>query len=269
MGSRKNISFDHFNKTIEDLKAVLKKEQQKHHKEMTDLIKELKDDLQEEKNKKSKLTDKVAVMKKQVSFMKSALSKTTVLAEENEQYSRRENLIIKNIKPADHGAKESADDVLDKVKTAIGKLSAEGKVVISAHAIDRAHRVGKRWTSEKYGEQHNVIVRFTSWSERTAVYKARKDSGLVISLDITYARQKLLNEVRDKLITKYTDAEFACSDVNCNLVIKFGVGGFRRFDSWNEASNLCQKFGGVVEGDEDDDEDDEDEESDNEESDEA
>ena len=121
--------------------------------------------------------------------------------------------------------------------------------------------MGKRSITKDLGEQHKVIVRFTSWSERTAVYRARKNSGLAISLDITQARQELLYEVRDKLVSKYSDAEFACSDVNCNLIIKFGVSGFRRFHTWEEASDLCEKFGGELE---DDAAEDEDEESDDE-----
>ena len=135
MGTRKNISVDHFDKTIDDLKETLRNEQRKLYEEMANLIKELKNDLQEEKIKTSKLADKVAVLTKQVSVMKKALSQTSLLAVDNEQYSRRQNLIIKNIQPAGRDEKESAEDCLNKVKAAIGGMD----VVLSAHAIDRAH----------------------------------------------------------------------------------------------------------------------------------
>ena len=99
MGTRKNISFDHFNQTIEDLKRSLKEEQRKHHDDMSNLIRDLKNELIEQKDSNSKLCDKVAMLTKQVSMLKNNLSKTSILAESNAQYSRRNNLIIKNIPP--------------------------------------------------------------------------------------------------------------------------------------------------------------------------
>ena len=64
MGTRKTVSVDHFDKTIDDLKKALKAEQRKNHEEMSNLIKDLKADLQEEKQKNSQLSDKVAMLTK-------------------------------------------------------------------------------------------------------------------------------------------------------------------------------------------------------------
>lgn len=123
-------------------------------------------------------------------------------------------------------------------------------VDVPVHAYDCAHRIGKRKQTEKYVDLHFMIVRFTSCRERSNVYRARKNGNenLVISLDIARPRQTLLNKVRDDLVAKYANAEFAFNDINCNLVIKFGGrGGFRQFASWEDAKDLCSKFGGETE----------------------
>ena len=57
-------------------------------------------------------------------------------------------------------------------------------------AIDRAHRIG-RVTKDKHGKpSQQVIVSFTSFSERTAVYRSRKKAreGVRVRLDLTKKR---------------------------------------------------------------------------------
>ena len=256
--SRKQVTVAYFDQSIEELRNA----QQKNHDELMKLVKNLSKELKDVKSENLKLRDKVAMLTKQVTNLKNTSLKTKSLAESNDQYSRRNNIIIKNIPPVDKADKETGDDCLEKVKVAISEMG----VNLSDCAIDRAHRVGKRSTSPKYGEQHFVIARFTTWRERTLVYKARKDSDLVISLDITKSRQDLLNQVREKLVAKYADAEFAFTDVNCNLVIKF-ASGFKHFQSWEEAKELFQRHGGKTDDEdheeESDDEEDEDDDNDN------
>lgn len=83
MGSRKNISVEHFDKTIQELKNALKEEQRRHHEEMTTLIRYLKDDLQKEKSKGSKLADKLAMLTSQIATLKKTSRNATILAENN------------------------------------------------------------------------------------------------------------------------------------------------------------------------------------------
>ena len=174
------------------------------------------------------------------------------LAERNAQYSKRNNLIIKNIPPPNVNEKETGDICLQKVQTA---LLANG-IDVPDVAFDRAHRIGKRYTSEKYGEQQPMIVRFTSWRERTNVYKQRKsgDVPLVMAVDLTKHRSDLLSETR-KLVDTYANAEFAFADINCNVCIKF-KDSFRIAEDLEHATDLFEKYGG--ENDDEDDEDDED-----------
>ena len=248
----KSVSLDHFNDAIDDLKNA----QKKNHNELMNLVKELTNELKEEKEKNSSLRNKVAMLTRHVSSLMKTVSNVKSLAEDNEQYSRRNNIIIKNIPPADSSEEETGDICLQKVSSAISDMGIE----LPANAIDRAHRVGKPRKTLKYGEQQSVIVRFTSWRDRTLVYRARKDSGLVISLDISKARQDLLYKVRSELVERYPDAVFAFADVNCNLSVKF-ASGFKFFESWDGAKDLFRRYGGIpVEADNNDENDDDEEE---------
>ena len=65
-------------------------------------------------------------------------------SDENEQYSRRSSLRINNIPLPEANKKETSEDVLMKVKEVI----AESATIIPDIALDRAHRVGKAFTTE-------------------------------------------------------------------------------------------------------------------------
>ena len=165
---------------------------------------------------------------------------------------------MKNILPPQPKEKETGDDCLIKVKSA---LSANG-IVVPDEAFDRAHRIGKRQVTEKYGEQQSIIVRFTSWRERARVYRERKtgDTPLVMAVDLTKYRSVLLSDIR-RLIGKYEDAEFVFADVNCNICIKF-KDSFKYVDDIASAKVLCDRFGGAKNEDDVSEDEDEEEETD-------
>ena len=71
--------------------------------------------------------------------------------EENEQYSRRLCLRIKNLKKQEN---ESSEEVLEEIKC----LFSEASINIPDACIDRAHRVSKT--------DDTVIVRFTTFRHR-------------------------------------------------------------------------------------------------------
>ena len=72
--------------------------------------------------------------------------------EENEQYSRRLCLIIKNMKKQEN---ESSDQVLEEIKC----LFSEASINIPDVCIDRVRRVSKT--------DDTVITRFTTFCDRT------------------------------------------------------------------------------------------------------
>ena len=99
--------------------------------------------------------------------------------EENEQYSRRLCLRIKNLKKQEN---KSSKTVLEEIKC----LFSEASINISDACIDRAHRVSKT--------DDTVIMRFTTFHHRTMFYRKRKElkNGVKVHLDLTKARLDLL-----------------------------------------------------------------------------
>ena len=227
---------------------------------MADLVNNLRDELSMEKARTSQLEDIVGVLQAQVSTLKKSFRSSHDLAEENHQYSRRQNLIIKNITlPAD-GTRETEDECMGKVQDVVSSLG----ITVPDEAFDRAHRVGKKSVSDDGVPRQAMIVRFTSWRQRTSVYRARKNNNNTatkISLDLTDSRRKLISKVSDNC-GKFSNADFAFGDVNCNLCIRFKDNTYRHFGNLAKANELLEKFGGaeVEEVDDIDDENDDDNE---------
>ena len=204
--------------------------------------------MEEEKAKNVVLDSSVALLRAHVGTLKAKVYKNKGRNEENEQYQRRHCLRINNIPMVAEGEKESEDDCMVKVLAVIDSLDVE----IPATVIDRAHRVGRRRQSKKWGENHPMIVKFTTWRHRTAVYRARKQNKDVsIHLALTKKRLKILQKVQDE-VKAYQNAEFCFADVNCNLCIKFR-DKFRYFTTEQEANDLLEAHGGelIAEGSED------------------
>ena len=95
----------------------------------------------------------------------------TNLKQENEQYSRRLYLRIKNMNKQEN---ESSDKALEEIKC----LFSEASINIPDACIDRAHRVSKT--------DDTVIVTFTTFRYRTMFYRKRKElkNGVKVHLDL-------------------------------------------------------------------------------------
>ena len=121
--------------------------------------------------------------------------------EENEQYSRRLCLRIKNLKKQEN---ESSKKVLEEIKC----LFSEASINISDACIDRAHRVSKT--------DDTVIVTFTTFRHRTMFYRKRKElkNGVKVHLDLTKARLDLLIKAR-KYVKNLSNVDFVYADLNC------------------------------------------------------
>ena len=241
MGPKVAVTQTYLDNSINDLKQFIQDDQKKHYDDIASLVNELKEKLEDERSKNEKLDSSVAILRAQVHELKRKVLECQNAEESNAQYSRRNNIVIKNIPPPKQNEKETADDCMVKVKDAVSAMG----VVVPDEAYDRAHRVGKRYISKKYGEQHSMIVRFTSWRQRSVVYRARKNGNAVVSVDLTKTRSDLLLKVRKEL-ENYTDADYAFADINCNLCISFSSTGLKYFDSYQRAEYLLDKFGGEV-----------------------
>ena len=142
-----------------------------------------------------------------------------------EQYGRRLCLRIDNI-PIGEGENPKV------IEQELQKEFADMGVELPVDAIDRAHRIGKKYdieveevdgtTTEVTKQQ--VIVRFSSWKYRTLVYRNRNKSKKVrIKIDLTKRRLELLSYARD-IMKGVEGIEYVFCDVNCRLNVKLSNG---------------------------------------------
>lgn len=188
-----------------------------------------KDDIAELRNEVTSLiSDKIEAQGKQISFLevrvdeleaenavlKSHVTHLIASHESQEQYSRRLCLRIDGMPPPSNGEKETSEDCLTKVK----EIFEEIDVQIPDAVIDRAHRIGPK-KIDKGTLKQQVIVRFTTWRHRTAVYRARKKaSNVKFRLDLTKKRLELLN-LANLMLKPHKDC-YAFADVNCRIRAK-------------------------------------------------
>ena len=79
-----------------------------------------------------------------------------------------------------------------------------------------------------------IIVRFTSFRDRTVFYRARKEikkkSNYGSSVDLTFDRLAILREAR-KVVESVEGINFAYADINCNLRVLTKNGKHLSFNS--------------------------------------
>ena len=209
-----------------------------------DCIKELKDIITVQKNRIDELESKIVIMEKLIENLREDNDDT-------QQYQRRLCLRIGGVELTKGSNGESGEECLKIVK----KIFKELNVSVPDTVIDRAHRIGK--TKEYRGKRYRqIIVRFTTWRHRTAVYRARKKSKKYkIWLDLTKRRLKTQDEANSILEAKEkSDDCFVFADVNCRLCVKLD-GEFHNFGNLDELRNLVNDTEGengdeVVEDDE-------------------
>ena len=182
------------------------------------------------KDKKIELLEsKVAVMENTINLLKEN-------CESNEQYSRRCSLRILNI-PVAQG-QETVDDCMVKVNAVIQESGAD----IPEGFVDRCHRVGKILEDENGVKKQAMIVKFTTWSHRTRLYRSRKNlRNTKVFLDLTQTRFKLLkmcqNKVKDNPLVN-----FVFVDVNCTLCVKLTNGRYEHFSNEKQFNAILNKL---------------------------
>lgn len=191
----------------------------------------------EQNEKIQKIEARMDELEGTVTFLQNSLELQSRHIDDLEQYGRRLCLRFLGIPMADN---ETSNDVLQKVKDEIGKLG----VVLPDAAYDRAHRIGT--VQVKNGQkQQAVIVRFTSWSSRTQVYRARekgKGVKIKIRLDLTRKRLELLNECSDFIEHEGLDEYFIYADVNCRLAVMDSNKKSHFFNTKHEFDEIMAKY---------------------------
>lgn len=139
--------------------------------------------------------------------------------DDQEQYHRRLCLRIEGIPAAEQSKGDSAEQWLAKVKQMFEKVNAS----VPDNVIDKAHGIGNR---------HQMTVRFTTWRNRTPVYRARKKpkSPYKIRLDLTKKRLNTVISTND--ILKLRNLAFlsltSTVDFVRRLVISFTIFRMKR-----------------------------------------
>ena len=129
----------------------------------------------------------------------------------------------------------------------------EVKLNFGKAAIDRSHRIGEEYKDDVTNKMvRPIIVKFRSWGERTAFYKARprlfsngiKKPGTLpfrVSLDLTKRRYDLLKHARE-VIKSNPNFLYAFADVNCSLVIKDKNNKHHYFNTKDDLAKILIKF---------------------------
>ena len=167
------------------------------------LIKEIHKDSQATASKLDELVAKIRskdrrieALESEVVVLKNVANLLSQKCDNNEQYSRRSSLRINNIPLPDEGGRESAEDVMVKVREVISESGAD----IPSNFIERAHRVGKKSIADDGTRKQQVIVKFTTWYQRTQLYKNRKNLDRArVHLDLTQSKFKLLKSCQAKI----------------------------------------------------------------------
>ena len=88
--------------------------------------------------------------------------------------------------------------------------------------VDRAHRTGRTFSSDgKYFS--SIIVRFTSWNSRNAIYEKRSKLPFSVKADLTHRREEILQYARHQLENDSETAkliDYVFPDRNCKISCK-------------------------------------------------
>ncbi len=181
-------------------------------------------------------------MKGQIREVKEQLRRSEVLAaaerDKLEQYSRRENVIIRGIKENREETEESLCQVVQKV------AEISGVQLNASTSISAVHRLGRAQPDDR--RVRPIIVRFTSRMTKQKIMKGKKNlknsaavrdndtftDKVTVAEDLTNARARLL-----KFINEQPQIEFAYARDGI-IVSKLRNGRFERVESPDDLFKL-------------------------------
>ena len=181
--------------------------------------------------------EKINELEGRIQFLENQNKLLERRIDDQESYGRRLNLRIVGIPPPADGRKETAEEVTNLVKEAITALDVPNVNV--DQVIDRAHRVGKKYTKNDTGVTiHPIIVRFTSWRSRTAVYRKRGRQGATRFYTDLTKRRLLLKKLADEKTKDNNKVKWAFGDINNNIGLSLESGKLVFFNSEEELDNI-------------------------------
>ena len=224
-----NMDEDTIKKIINDAVANLVS---KDH--MDTLMEKLQNNIEEIINNKiaeatEPMKQEILALEGKLEVFQAHLSELEARLDDSEQYSRRSCLRVFGV-PLPASGKESNSDCVAIAK----KIFAEMEVTVPDDGLDRVHRIGKKDKNADGIMEQPLIMKFTSWKYRTAVYRGRKKLvSQKVLLDLTPRRAKLLSKAR-LMVKGNPSVDYSFADVNCRLGIKTTSGDFKFFNCEEE-----------------------------------
>ena len=128
-----------------------------------------------------KLKAEIAVLEGKVKTLEDTIDKVAAKANDNEQFSRRQNVRVMGFVEEDE--ENCAEKFVNLCREKIG-------LDMNDDIVDRAHRVGKK----EEGTNRAIIIRLKTHKDKLAILHNRKNlrgSGFYINEDLTKINQKL------------------------------------------------------------------------------
>ena len=127
------------------------------------------------------LKAEIAVLQGKVKTLEGTIEKVAAKANDNEQYSRRQNVRVTGF--VEEEEENCAEKFVNLCREKIG-------LDVNDEIVDRAHRVGKK----EEGANRAIIVRLKTHKDKFTILRNRKNlrgSGFYINEDLTKINQKL------------------------------------------------------------------------------
>ena len=150
-----------------------------------DYIAEKFDEYEEERKKKD---EQIKCLQERMSFLENKNGEIEQQIDRQEQYSRRNYLLI-------HGIEERRHEVTDEV--VIRTIKSEMDIDIDVKDIDRTHRIG----AKSENKRRPITVKFGRYLERRKVFNSKKrlkSKNLSITERLIKLRTRKLKAARDK-----------------------------------------------------------------------
>ena len=143
------------------------------------------DELEKERKENDELINRLQI---EISSLKVEVKNLEKKTDDQEQYSRRNGLLI-------HGLNEAKTENTDEMVFDV--ISDKLNMEMSQVSIDRSHRLGKR----KGQKPRAIIVKFTRYKDRHHVFRNKKllkGSGISVTESLTLKRMEQLKKVREQ-----------------------------------------------------------------------
>ena len=145
------------------------------------------DELERERKEKDELINSLQI---EVSSLKVEVKNLEKKADDQEQYSRRNCLLI-------HGLTETKTEDTDEM--VLDVINNKLNIKMSQISIDRSHRLGKRKGPGQ--KPRAIIVKFTRYKDRHHVFRNKKllkGTGISVTESLTLKRMEHLKKAREQ-----------------------------------------------------------------------